>query len=104
MKKFMCLFQIRVMLYFPGIMISNIRWRAFFFTLYRTKGFSPETEKVSSRSTSVRFWNKNYVYVTTYQVSVFFLLSVSHMLKVRYRRSATDHLVIPVYSTVARYC
>lgn len=103
MKKFMCLFQIRVMLYFPGITISNIRWRAFFFTLYRTKGFSPEIEKVSSRSTSVKFWKKNYVYVTTSQVSVFFLPSMSHMLKIRYC-ATIDHLVIPAYSTVARHC
>lgn len=67
MKKFMCLFQIRVMLYFPGIMISNMRWSAFFFTLYRTPGFSPEIAKVSSLSMIVRFWKKIYLQVTIYQ-------------------------------------
>lgn len=74
MKKFMCLFQIRVMLYFPGIMISNIRWRAFFITLYCTPGFSPEIAKVSSLSMIVRFWKKIYLEVTIYQVSVLSLL------------------------------
>lgn len=94
-KKFMCLFQIRVMLYFPGIMISNIRWRAFFFTLYCTPGFSPEIVKVSSRSINVKFWKKIYLDVITYQVSVFSLLCVT-LLKIRCC-ATRDCLDIPIY-------